>query len=127
MTNSRTKGKAGELELAHILKEELRLDVRRNWTAQSAEAGHADLVGIPGWSVECKRARAPRLKEWWQQAVTQSVKAGTKPVLIWRLDRSEWQAMCSVHELRDDLGHDQVILKLPTWCALVRRDLDADT
>ena len=95
--------------------------------AQSAEAGHADLVGVPGWSVECKRAKAPRLKEWWQQAVTQSVKAGNKPVLIWRLDRGEWQAMISIQELRPDLGHDQVILKLSTWCALVRRELDAES
>lgn len=127
MTNSRTKGKAGELELANILKEELRLDVRRNWMAQSAEAGHADLTGVPGWAIECKRAKSPRIKDWWAQAVRQGMQASLKPVLIWRLDRSDWQAMISVRELRDDLGHSQVILTLPTWCALVRRDLDAES
>ncbi len=68
MTNSRRKGRAAEQEVARLLKELLGLEIRRNWQAQSAEGGH-DLVGIPGWAIEVKRAERVRLSEWWEQAL----------------------------------------------------------
>ena len=136
MTNSRTKGKNGELELANILKDELRLDVRRNWMAQAAEGG-ADLSiewppGYAGWAIECKRARVLRLNDWWRQTALQAQRAGIsgiqpKPVLVYRQDRQPWFAMMCLFDLRPDLGdHRQVTLPLESWCKLVRMELDAN-
>lgn len=42
MINSRQKGAAGEREVATILREELKLEIHRNWQQQAAEGG-ADL------------------------------------------------------------------------------------
>ena len=52
---SRTKGQAGEREVAAIIRELTGHDVRRH---VRQHAGDADLAGLPGWSVECKRYRA---------------------------------------------------------------------
>ena len=134
MTNSRTKGKVGELELANILKDELRLEVRRN-LEQTAVGGYDLNVlwppGYAGWAVECKRARTARVKDWWQQTALQASRAvehgvPPKPVLIYRLDRQPWFAMMSLNDLRPDLGdHRQVTMPLCSWCKLVRFELDA--
>ncbi len=125
MVNSRTKGRAGEQEVARILREELRLDIRRNWEAQSAVSGQFDLIGVPGWAIEVKRAKVLRLKEWWQQAALQACGAKMRPVLIFRQDRCPWSAMLSIVDLRPDLGdHRQCTMSLESWCKLVRLELD---
>jgi hypothetical protein len=125
MTNSRTKGRAGEQEVARILRDELRLEVRRNWEAQSAVANQCDLIGVPGWAVEVKRAKVLRIKEWWQQAVQQALAAKARPVLVYRQDRAPWSAMISLMDLRPDLGdHRQCTMTLESWCKLVRLTLD---
>jgi hypothetical protein len=125
MTNSRTKGRAGEQEVARILRDELRLEVRRNWEAQSAIANQCDLIGVPGWAVEVKRAKVLRIKEWWQQAVQQALEAKARPVLVYRQDRAPWSAMISLMDLRPDLGdHRQCTMTLESWCKLVRLALD---
>ena len=127
MTNSRTKGRAGEQEVARILRDELRLEVRRNWEAQAASGG-CDLIGVPGWAIEVKRAKVLRLSEWWTQTAGQALRAHARPVLIYRLDRHPWYAMMSLYNLRPDIGdHRQVTMLLESWCKLVRiEELDAD-
>ena len=50
MTSSRRKGKAGELEVADLLRDLLGTAVTRNLT-QARDGGH-DLIGLPGWSAE---------------------------------------------------------------------------
>ena len=57
----RRKGKAGELELARLLRELLGATVARN-LAQTRQGG-CDLLGLDGWAVEVKRAALPRLAE----------------------------------------------------------------
>ncbi len=136
MTNSRTKGKVGELEVANILKSELKLDVHRNWMAQSAEGGSDLFVSWPpgyaGWAIEVKRARVPRVKDWWAQTASQALSQrvdgkGPKPVLIYRLDRQPWMAMMSLFNLRPDLkDHSQVTMGLQAWCNLVIREIHED-
>jgi hypothetical protein len=56
MINSRAKGRAGEQEVATILRDELGMEVHRNW-AQQAAIGGCDLIGIPGWGIEVKRIK----------------------------------------------------------------------
>jgi len=125
MVNSRNKGRAGEQECCRILRDEFPMfEVNRNWMAQSAEGG-ADVV-IPGWAIEIKRHKtASDIKNWWTQAAVQAMRVDAKAVLLYRVDRGEWMAMMSLHDLRPDLHNfTQVTMKMSAWCVLVRRELD---
>ncbi|NGZ29556.1 MAG: hypothetical protein G8345_22035 [Magnetococcales bacterium] len=83
----RTKGATGERELAGLLRDRLGLDIRRN--LEQARSGGADLLGLPGLSLECKRAAVPKLGPWWEQTIQQ---AGERvPVLAFRVDRQPWR------------------------------------
>lgn len=88
---SRTKGQTGEREAAALLALVTDFDVRRRVRQHQ---GDSDLEGVPGWSLEVKRhAAAPPAKvaEWWAQAVAQAQRTGTRPLLMYRADRGEWQ------------------------------------
>lgn len=52
---SRTKGKAGEREIAAIVRDITGWDVRRRVRQHDSDD---DLVGIPGWAPEVKRHKA---------------------------------------------------------------------
>ena len=89
----RNKGHAGERELAALLCHLTGHDVRRRVRQHQ---GDCDLEGLPGWSVECKRYRSAEPCEvagWWTQAVAQADRAGTWPVLFYRLDRQPWRCV----------------------------------
>ena len=73
MINSRTKGRVAEQEVAGILRDELGLEIHRNWQQQAAQGG-CDLVGVPGWGIEIKRAKELRLNEWWTQTAEQAAR-----------------------------------------------------
>lgn len=92
MTSSRRKGKRGELEVAALLRGLLGTAVVRNLT-QARDGGH-DLLGLPGWSAEVKRASTPRVPEWWRQAVAQAGEA--RPALFYRVDRKPWRAVIAL-------------------------------
>ena len=92
MTSPRGKGKAGELEAAALLRDLLGAAVTRN-IAQCRDGGH-DLLGLPGWSAEVKRAAKPRIIEWWRQTVAQAGEG--RPVLFYRLDRKPWRAVIAL-------------------------------
>lgn len=91
---SRTKGASGELELAALLTE---ITGHRITRRVRQHAGDSDLVGLPGWSVECKRyATAPLALiggVWWPQAIEQALEVGALPVLFYRGDRQPWRAV----------------------------------
>lgn len=90
---SRNKGKVGEREAAQILSDLTGYQISRRVRQHD---GDSDLVGLPGWSVECKRVKkADRadIARWWAQAVEQSERDGSIPVLLFRRDRDEWRAV----------------------------------
>jgi hypothetical protein len=95
MIASRRKGKAGELEVAALLRALLGTAVVRNLT-QVRDGGH-DLIGLPGWSAEVKRASTPRVHQWWRQTVGQA--NGAKPVLLYRTDRRAWRAVIALADV----------------------------
>ena len=127
--NSRAKGRAGEQEVATILRDELGMEVHRNW-AQQAAIGGCDLIGVPGWGIEVKRIKKLQngdLRLFWQQAAEQAKKAKVRPVLLYREDRQSWKARMSLYDLRPDLGdHHQVTMELLSWCTVVREEFSAD-
>ena len=85
--NSRTKGKRGELEAAHLLKE-YGYEARRGQQFSGAN-GDPDVVGLPGVHIEVKRVEKLNLYE----AVAQSVrdaKEGEIPIVLHRKNRAKW-------------------------------------
>lgn len=65
--NSRDKGKRGELELAKVLRG-YGYDTRRGQQYCGAN-GDADVVGLPGIHIECKRVERLNLDDAMAQAV----------------------------------------------------------
>ncbi len=126
MTNSRTKGRAGEQEVVRILRDELGLPINRNWQAQCAQGG-ADILAVPGWAIEVKRQKVFS-NEWWPQAVRQAELVGTRPALVYRLDRKPWRVRCCVSavNVEPSCGHHfQIEMDLLDWITLVREEISS--
>ena len=91
--NSRAKGKRGELEIVHMINDNLDLNVNRNYK-QTAEAGHGDIEQLVGpYLIEVKNyASGAKVKSWWQQALTASAKrAGSIPCVAYKLPKKGWR------------------------------------
>ena len=85
----RTKGQAGERDVAALIRDATGWDVRQH-------DGDRDLEGVPGWSIEVRRHRSATrgdIARWWVQAVDQAARADAVPVLFFRLDRDAWRAV----------------------------------
>lgn len=68
--NSRRKGKVGENEIAHILQE-YGYSTRRGQQFSAAN-GDADVEGLPGIHIECKRVEHLNIDKALQQAIRDS-------------------------------------------------------
>ena len=91
--NSKRKGKAGELELSRKFQEygyQTRRSVQYNG---KAEEGEADLLGLPGIHVECKRTEKLNLYEAVEQAKRDAADSEELPVVFHRRNRCEWLAI----------------------------------
>lgn len=93
--NSRQKGKRGELELAHILQA-YGYDTRRGQQYSGAK-GDADVIGIPGLHIECKRAERLDLTKALEQAERDHA-PGTVPVVMHRKNGEGWQVTLSLED-----------------------------
>lgn len=87
MTNSRDKGKRGELELAKILRD-AGFDSRRGQQYSGAN-GDADVVGLPGIHIECKRVERLNLYDAIAQA-RRDKNDDEHPAVFHRKNRCEW-------------------------------------
>lgn len=85
--NSRQKGKAGELELAHKLKE-YGYDAHRS-VQYNGKDGQADVLGLPNIHIECKRVEKLNLYDAMEQA-KRDTKNGDKPTVFHRKNRCNW-------------------------------------
>lgn len=83
----REKGKRGERELARRLSA-YGYDCRRGQQYAGAN-GDADVVGVPGIHIECKRVERLNLYDAVAQA-KRDRKAGEKAVVMHRRDNCEW-------------------------------------
>lgn len=86
--NSRNKGKVGERELAKLLQE-YGYNTRRG-QQYCGIAGNADVVGIDGLHIECKRCEQVRDEVFLQQA-ERDAKEGEIPVVMYRRNHEEWK------------------------------------
>lgn len=85
--NSRNKGAAGERELAAKLRG-YGYKCRRG-QQYSGVNGDADVVGLPGIHIECKRVERLNLSEAVKQAV-RDAKASETPAVFHRKNREDW-------------------------------------
>lgn len=93
MTNSKAKGKRGELEVVRLCKAEGYDGVRRSaqFCGNNAE-GTADVVGLPGIHIEVKRVEHLNLDDALAQALRDSEKTtGNIPVVFHRKNNSGWK------------------------------------
>ncbi|WFF73998.1 hypothetical protein [Proteiniclasticum sp. QWL-01] len=95
MTNSRSKGARGERELALKLRE-FGYDSRRGQQFCGAN-GDADVIGLPGIHIECKRTEAFRLYDALAQAKADA-KAGSIPVVVHRKNNSPWVVVMTLDD-----------------------------
>ena len=86
--NSREKGKRGERELAQELAR-FGFKTRRGQQYNGAD-GSADVIGIPGLHIECKRAEALNLEKALHQA-EEDAKVGELPAVFHRRNREGWK------------------------------------
>lgn len=85
--NSRTKGKRGELEIAHLLKD-YGYEARRSQQYAGINSD-ADVVGLPGVHIEVKRVEKLNI----DTAMAQSIRDAREneiPVVMHRKNRAEW-------------------------------------
>jgi len=87
MTNSKQKGARGERELSNKLKE-YGYNTRRGQQYCGAN-GDADIVGLEGIHIECKRVERLNIYDAISQAKADA-KDNELPTVFHRKDRSEW-------------------------------------
>jgi Holliday junction resolvase len=88
---SRNKGKRGELEIVHLLRDNLGIDCNRNYK-QVAQAQHGDIEQlVAGYLLEVKNCAKTELKAWWQQTVQAATKRGAVPCLVYKVPRKGWR------------------------------------
>ena len=104
MTNSRMKGKRGELELVKKLKALL---PGPNWRRSQqyngyAEGGQADLVGVENLHIECKRVEAgsKTVYRWVEQAETDS-EPHQIPVVMHKANLQPWLVIIPLDRLEE--------------------------
>lgn len=87
--NSRQKGARGERELANLLKT-YGYDTRRGQQFSGLN-GDADVVGIEGLHIECKRVEKLNIDDALKQAI-RDARDGEMPVVMHRRNKEEWKA-----------------------------------
>lgn len=85
--NSRRKGAAGERELANKLKD-CGYEARRGQQF-CGKNGDADVLGIPGIHIECKRVEKLNLEKAMNQSINDA-REGEIPTVFHRKNRMEW-------------------------------------
>ena len=88
MTNSKDKGKRFERDIANYLKEH-GFDARRSAQYCGNTGDAADVVGLPGFHIECKHQEKMHLYDWMEQAVRDSAKSGDTPIVIHKQNRKD--------------------------------------
>ena len=105
--NSKAKGAAGERELAKLLREHGY--IARRGQQYSGANGDADVVGLPGVHIECKRVERLNVYEAMAQA-RRDARPGEIPVVMHRKNRQPWL----------------VTMDIDSWLKMYERNEDED-
>lgn len=93
--NSRAKGATGERELASILRG-YDFSTRRGQQYNGAD-GSADVVGLPGIHIECKRVERLDLYGAMKQA-ERDAREGEIPAVFHRRNRTSWKVTMNLED-----------------------------
>ena len=93
--NSKRKGAEGERELSRVLKG-YGFGTRRGQQYCGAN-GDADVVGIPGLHIECKRVEKLNIDNAMDQSISDA-KDGEIPVVIHRKNRRSWKVTMELED-----------------------------
>lgn len=85
--NSRNKGARGERELAELLRG-YGYEARRGQQFSGVN-GDADVVGLPGYHIECKRVERLNIDEAMAQSI-RDARENEIPIVCHRKDRKGW-------------------------------------
>lgn len=88
MVNSRAKGKAAELEVAHILQS-YGYDTRRGCQFKGGPDS-PDVIGVPGLHIEVKRVERLDLDAAMDQSIRDAGE-GELPIVVHRRSRKLWK------------------------------------
>jgi virulence-associated protein VapD len=95
--NSIQKGKNGERELSHILNEH-GFNTRRG-QQYCGSNGDADVVGIEGLHIECKRIeKGHGLTYTWLNQSTNDARENEIPIVVHRANRKDWLVTLSLDD-----------------------------
>ena len=103
---SKRKGAAGELELAKLLSS-YGYEARRGYQFDGKDV--ADVIGLPGIHIECKRVEKLNLFEAIKQAI-RDAKHDELPAVFHRRNREPWQVTMVFDdwiELYREAKHDE--------------------
>lgn len=96
MTNGKRKGKVGEIELSKELSRLFERQCRRG--QQYSGLGGADVVGLEGMHLECKRTESINVYKAMDQA-SDDAKEHELPIVCHRRNRREWLAIVRLEDL----------------------------
>jgi len=108
--NSKRKGKAGELELAHKLTE-YGFECRRTQQFCGKGGESADVIGLPYIHIECKRVEKLNIDEALQQA-TKDSKTENIPAVFHRRNGTPWKVTLSLVDFMKIYGEYFSSMKL---------------
>ena len=93
---SRNKGKRGELEVCHMLADNLGGTYSRN-LKQYQQAQNGDIEQLVGpYLIEVKNCAEQNLKAWWQQASASAARIKAVPCVAYKLPRRGWRFVVPV-------------------------------
>lgn len=93
---SRNKGKIGERELAAALRAQ-GFEARRGQQYSGSETS-ADVVGLPGIHIECKRVEKLNIYDAIEQAQRDAGEGGELPAVFHRRNRKPWLVTMSMDD-----------------------------
>ena len=96
--NSRNKGAEGERELAKKLRS-YGYEARRGQQFSGAN-GDADVVGLPGIHIECKRVEKLNIENAMEQSI-RDARYGEKPAVFHRKNGKQWLVTMTLIEWMD--------------------------
>lgn len=96
--NSRAKGASGERELAHELKK-YGYETRRSVQYCGAN-GDADVVGVDGLHIECKRVERLNIHDAMKQSLNDA-REGEKAVVMHRKNRTNWLVTMTLEDFME--------------------------
>lgn len=103
---AQAKGRRGEIELAAYLQERGFTDARPG--APMNYGKEADITGVKGLHIECKRHERIEINKWYSQAAADAerMKDG-KPAVIFRQNRKQWMITLSLEDFIEIYGGTQ--------------------